>query len=144
MSNQPSQGGCLCGKIRYEFSVTPTMIANCYCRDCQKVTGSQFTTILAIPGSELVVSGMETGEFTVNVSENRKVKRQFCPACGTQLFTHADLLPDTVCIKVTTLDNPVGFRPTINFFLQSALPWSPVDASLIDAGTTQDGLSQLE
>ena len=35
------RGGCLCGKIRYEFKQEDVISAgNCHCKDCQKATGS--------------------------------------------------------------------------------------------------------
>jgi Uncharacterized conserved protein len=35
------KGGCLCGKIRYEFKQEDVISAgNCHCKDCQKATGS--------------------------------------------------------------------------------------------------------
>lgn len=42
-------GWRLCQEVRYEFSEDPLMAVNCYCRDCQRVTGSAVVTVLALP-----------------------------------------------------------------------------------------------
>jgi len=42
-------GGCLCKGVRYEFSTAPLMTVSCYCRGCQHVIGSPFTTVSATP-----------------------------------------------------------------------------------------------
>ena len=37
-------GGCMCKAIRYECSIEPIGMGICYCRDCQKATGSAFAS----------------------------------------------------------------------------------------------------
>ena len=39
-----AQGGCLCGRIRYEVHAEPTNVAMCHCRFCQKATGTAYET----------------------------------------------------------------------------------------------------
>ena len=36
------QGGCLCGKVRYETDGSPERSGVCHCRYCQLRTGSSF------------------------------------------------------------------------------------------------------
>ena len=50
------KGGCLCGKIRYEFKQEDVISAgNCHCKDCQKATGSGKATIVYIPSKSLKI-----------------------------------------------------------------------------------------
>mgnify|MGYP002653869234 CR=1 FL=1 len=41
----------------------------------------------------------------------RPVTRFFCPTCGTGLGTRSPARPDSMIIKVGTLDDPSGFKP---------------------------------
>ena len=51
------KGGCLCGKIRYEFKQEDVISAgNCHCKDCQKATGSGKATIVYIPSKSLKIN----------------------------------------------------------------------------------------
>ena len=36
------KGKCLCGHIVFEVQADPIYMVNCFCRDCQIVSGSQF------------------------------------------------------------------------------------------------------
>ena len=52
------EGGCLCGKIRYEFPRDAMISAHhCHCVDCQKSTGSGKATILFVPADQLLIKG---------------------------------------------------------------------------------------
>jgi hypothetical protein len=37
-------GRCACGAVKFEFDTDPTFIADCYCKDCQKASGSAMAT----------------------------------------------------------------------------------------------------
>src|SRR5215218_1541367 len=87
-------GGCLCKGIRYEFSNDPLMTVSCYCRDCQHVTGSLFTTVSAIPRAAFRLLSEDLGSFTVTAASGRGVTREFCKVCGSSLFTKAEMVPD--------------------------------------------------
>ena len=54
MSNEIKIGGCLCGKVEYEFDSSKVISAHhCHCKDCQKSTGSGKATIVMIPEEDL-------------------------------------------------------------------------------------------
>ena len=119
-------GGCLCGAVRYRFDVEPSLVANCYCRDCQKAPGSAFTPILAIPRHNLELLKGTAARFSVTSASNRRVTRLFCPSCGSPLFTEAEMMPDMVFVKCMTLDDPEAVEPTTNFWTASAARWAPI------------------
>ncbi|MDQ1058337.1 hypothetical protein QFZ23_002238 [Arthrobacter globiformis] len=41
-------GRCECGALTYEFSNTPDVIANCYCKDCQRSSGGVMATYFSV------------------------------------------------------------------------------------------------
>jgi hypothetical protein len=118
-------GGCLCGSVRYAFAATPGFVGHCYCRDCQLATGAAFTTVLAVDRSDFTLLKGEIRPFTVKAASGRDVTRQFCPACGTPLFTLAEMNPEQIFIKCTTLDDPNAFVPVMSCWTGSAPAWAP-------------------
>ena len=42
-------GGCLCGQVRYEADGAPAWTAICYCRDCQRASGSGYMPVMGVP-----------------------------------------------------------------------------------------------
>jgi hypothetical protein len=44
------------------------------------------------------------------------VTREFCGTCGTQIIGTAPVLPDTVLIKVGSLDEPSLFSPDLAIY----------------------------
>ena len=58
MTEEIQSGGCLCGKISYQFNKSEAISAHhCHCLDCQKSTGSGKATILLVPDSSLEIDG---------------------------------------------------------------------------------------
>ena len=56
------QGGCLCGAITYKISGEPIVVAHCYCRDCQRISGAGHTTGAMFPVPQISVTG-EMAEY---------------------------------------------------------------------------------
>ena len=49
-------GGCLCGDIRYHISAAPLFVSQCFCRDCQKATGTGHTTIVGVDAAHFRIT----------------------------------------------------------------------------------------
>ena len=123
-------GGCLCQAVRYEFSTEPLMAVHCYCRDCQKATGSAFATVFGISQAAFRLLQGEPGEFTVTANSGRAVTRQFCKVCGSPLFTKAEMAPGLIFIKAGSLDDPSWLTPSVNCWTSRAQPWAPIASEL--------------
>jgi hypothetical protein len=101
------EGGCYCKQVRYKAEGDPIIKAECFCRECQYITGGGNLLIMAMP-----VDGFEITKGAVKDYKRedleRGVTRQFCPNCGTHLFTRAPGFP-AVIIKVGSMDDPSQF-----------------------------------
>lgn len=115
-------GGCLCGAVRYSSTATPVIQAICHCRNCQRQAGSGWSMIVGVPAAALQVSG---GVKTYHDSgeSGGAVRRQFCPTCGSPLFSHVESSPDLVFIKAGTLDDTSGFTPQVQVWTDSRQHW---------------------
>ncbi len=50
--NKTFQGGCLCGKVHFEFDELLPQVAHCHCSMCRKFHGAAYATIASVPRSK--------------------------------------------------------------------------------------------
>jgi hypothetical protein len=102
------EGGCYCGGVRYKAEGDLILKAECFCRECQYITGGGNLLIMAMPTAGFELTKGAVKDFTRSDIE-RAVTRQFCPDCGTHLFTRAPGFEVAVIIKVGSMDDPSLF-----------------------------------
>ena len=88
------EGGCYCGKVRYEAEGEPMMEAQCHCRECQYITGGSTNMFLVMPVAGFKYTGKPAEAIHPRDLE-RAVTREFCAECGTHRRDHGrrDCLP---------------------------------------------------
>jgi hypothetical protein len=118
------QGGCHCGAVRYGTEAAPLNQRVCHCRRCQKVIGAAFNARLLFRIDDVTVEGEVA---TVNTSPD--LKRGFCAACGTTLFSRRDSA-GIVGITTGSLDDPSLFKPEMHMWTASKQPWLQLDDGL--------------
>jgi hypothetical protein len=115
-------GGCLCGQVRYETDAEPAWTAICYCRDCQRASGSGYMPVMGVKRADMRISG-ETKAFEV-AAQRGPSTRHFCPTCGSLIFGGVEGPADaTMSVYVGTLDDPSAWSPQIAIFTRSRQPW---------------------
>ncbi len=126
----PSYAGrCLCGDVSYQARGTPLIVAHCFCRDCQRRTGTARTTGAVFRTEQVTVHG-PTASFTSPCESGHEVTRTFCPRCGSALFGRNTRLAETITIGVGTLDDPGAFPPQAAVFVRSRPTWDTTDSAL--------------
>lgn len=115
-------GKCLCGAVRYECSAEPGPVKYCHCDTCRRVTGSAFNIGVPVPAKDLRVTG-KVRSYAHRNDEGRSVTREFCPVCGSPLFTRGT---DTVWIRAGSLDASEGLQPVAEVWTEIAVPWSRI------------------
>ena len=121
-----TEGGCLCGAVRYRFDGEPLWVAHCHCGSCRRNTGAAFATFV----------GVRSGEFRYLCGSPQRfesspgVFRSFCGACGTPLTYEAEKYPGEVHINIGSLDEPGQFRPQAHVFVAEQLGWLELADSL--------------
>jgi hypothetical protein len=122
--NPPLKGGCLCGYIRYEYHGEAGPSSYCHCDDCKRATGGPYTVGVLSETSKLrILSGNVKGHTAI-ADSGRKITREFCPECGSPLFTRAEKLPDKVFIKAGSLDKPGVVTPGFHTWTERAVAWA--------------------
>jgi hypothetical protein len=95
-------GGCLCGAVRYRVEGDLRRLAACHCSQCRRSSG-HFLAGATADRASLTVEG----EVAWYESTPGKVRRGFCPTCGSSLFWERIGAPE-VDIWAGTLDGPTG------------------------------------
>jgi hypothetical protein len=116
------EGGCLCGRIRYESDSEIVRAYHCHCLDCQKLSGTSGLSLLAIPDSDFRISG-ELKFFEKTGDSGSKVSLGFCPDCGSNIVGKPQRLAGMIAIAAGTLDDSSLFKPTLSIFSASAPSW---------------------
>jgi hypothetical protein len=118
----PFSGSCASGAIRYECSAAPLLSLNCYCRDCQRATGSAFTSALVVPTDALQVTQGTPKYHTTKADSGNSTSRRFCSECGSLLLVKVSVVPTTISIAAASLDDPSWHKPRVDFFEEVAAP----------------------
>jgi len=121
-------GRCLCGAVRFESDAAPVAVRACWCRDCQYL-GSGNATVNAILRTEGFRTTGEVREYVSRADSGTVMRRSFCTACGTPLFSRAESRPELVVVRVGALDQPERYGPESFIWTRSKPPWGYVGES---------------
>jgi hypothetical protein len=122
-------GGCLCGAVRYRISGAPAFVGQCYCKDCQKATGTGHSTVLGVLEGNLSVTG-QPAVYTSVGGSGGQVHRHFCPVCAGRLYTAAESSGPVRMVQAGSLDDPNAVTPTVAIYVKDAIGWDRIDPSL--------------
>lgn len=116
-------GRCLCGAVRYESPGPRLFSIVCYCRDCQRASGSGGVPVLGVPRASFAASGPVRAVRTTGGSGEPAV-RNICIECGSLLFGTPESAPDLVTIYAGSLDDSLAFMPEAALFVSQRPPWA--------------------
>lgn len=127
-------GQCLCGAVRYELAQAPARVTICYCRFCQRATGSTQAVLAVLPLADIAATGDLATHEHVSEGSGQAVHLHFCAACGTNVFESYDRWPGMAGLFTGTLDDPgaVPLNPatTKQIFVSSARPGTVIAAGI--------------
>jgi hypothetical protein len=126
-----SEGGCLCGAVRYSVTGKPVRTMNCHCRNCQRTSGSALSTIALFPKDGLSVTGL-TKSYEYAGDSGGKLEINFCPECGAPIFLNILAMPQLVSVKVGSFDDPTWFEPQMDIWTSSRQPWLAGESQRLD------------
>lgn len=134
----PIEGGCLCGAIRYQVHGAPASISICHCQSCRRAAGAPAVSWFVISRAQFtLLSGSP-----VSYQSSARVHRGFCGKCGTSLIYEHDFAPDTIELTTVSLDRSSAFEPTKEIWLSDKLPWVAVNQDLDHHARDTDGTIQ--
>jgi hypothetical protein len=128
--NHTITGGCLCGDLRYEAPAQPQFQSQCYCRECQYISGGHPNAIIGLSARGLRYTQGQPTQFE-RPGKNLPAVREFCKRCGTHTLSRVPSFPDFVMVKVGTLDDPSIYQGSqSNAQLADAQAFHHIDPSV--------------
>ena len=113
------KGGCHCGAMRYEVTGKPFDADYCHCRDCQRTTGAPVGVWADFKAEQIQWLSGELKEY----ASSEKVRRGFCPHCGTSIsYCNIDY-PEYFTVSIASLDDPNAIAPNYHIHTNSQLKW---------------------
>ncbi|MCY7339389.1 MAG: GFA family protein [Sphingomonas bacterium] len=112
--SQALDGGCACGRIRFEAVIDSDDAYLCHCRMCQRASGNVSLAMVGIAQAAVC--------WTTEPDWYRSspiARRPFCSACGTSLGFRCDTDTDKMDLTVAAFDDPSRFKPTSHFGVES-------------------------
>lgn len=104
---ETTDGGCLCGRIRYEVLAEPEWITVCYCAFCQRATGSDRMIEPIFQRGNLQVTRGAPKVFSLpSAGSGKLIHVHFCQDCGSKLLLTFERWPEYVGLYAGTLDEP--------------------------------------
>jgi hypothetical protein len=122
------QGSCLCGAVRYEIRGGVGSSLHCHCVQCRKASGASFTTNASVAAEafRFVEGESLLGQFESSPGQFRC----FCTRCGSPLIKRIAEKPETLRLRLGTLDSDPETAPAAHIFLRSRAPWTVITDDL--------------
>jgi hypothetical protein len=124
MHSQLHQGSCLCESVRYEVTGHLGPLVYCHCKRCRKATGSAFIAVAPIPKAHFKITH---GETCLNTYRSEAgVCHTFCNRCGSPIMAYRESEPDTLRLRVGTLDTSLPTHVSAHIFVASKAEWDDI------------------
>jgi len=107
-------GGCACGRVRFEAEIDNDEAYLCHCRMCQRATGS-----VSIAFKNVKQADVRWLSQPAWYDSSPIAMRPYCRDCGTSFgFQFKEGSPN-MDLTVASFDDPSRFKPTSHFGAES-------------------------
>lgn len=121
MTTKPYQGGCLCGRVRFQISTAFQDFHLCHCQQCQQTTGTAHAANLMTGPDALQWLQGEEAVSRYDVPQ-RSISNAFCQSCGAALpFVSAS--GATTIVPAGSLDQSPPIAPRRHIFWNERASW---------------------
>ena len=118
------EGGCLCGKTRYQLRGSPRPGSLCYCVDCRRASAAPGVAWVAIRREDFLILSGELKQI-----QHADRFRSFAVCCGTPILIRDAVDSEWIDVTTCSMDNPELYPPVATIWIGDRLPWvSGVDS----------------
>lgn len=129
---------CACGQAKLVLSGPPKTVMLCACRDCQKSTGSDHSTLGMWADAQITFIG-DSVFYAKEAESGATIARHRCPNCGTPLFGISSRLAGHQLIPLGLLGEQANqFAPKSMIFARSKFEWDHTSDGLAQYTTYRD------
>lgn len=122
-------GRCACGAVTLRIEGEPVAVRQCWCRQCQHLSGGGPTHNAMFDTGHVRADGRLAEHSYVADSGNR-LTQWFCPACGNHVYAQSSARPQFRTVRLGVLDQPHGLKPAMAIWTEAAPPWAVIDPAL--------------
>ena len=123
----PREGGCLCGAVRYRVTNPPFRTSVCHCTFCQRRTGSAFGVGAYFKKDDFQLLRGELRSYEHRSDESgRWLRLEFCPNCGTTVTWTLEVIPDGRGVAGGSFDDPGWLKIERHSWTRSKHHWFTV------------------
>lgn len=123
---EPGEGGCTCGRVRYQVSARPMIVHCCHCSWCQRQSGSAFAVNALIEADRVQLLAGEVEDILMSSPSGKGQTIARCPECRVAVWSNYYMggLKDRIrFVRVGTLDEPDLMPPDVHIFTTSKRAW---------------------
>jgi hypothetical protein len=124
------EGGCACGRVRYQMTSAPLFVHCCHCLSCQRETGSAFVLNALIESDRLDRLADAPAPFAVPTDSGQPHRIFRCEACQTAVASEYGGVEKLRFVRVGTLDSPHALTPDVHIYTRSKVPWIALPAGV--------------
>jgi len=121
-------GGCLCGKIKFEITGKIEDIICCHCSLCRKAQGSAFATNGNLDADKFVI--ISGADQLTGYEATPGQTKYFCRHCGSPIMSKSTAYPDKVRVRLGTIESDISERPVAHVFVASKANWEELPGDL--------------
>ena len=117
-----TQGGCLCGAVRYRIAPPPLWVAHCHCSLCRRAQGAGFVTWVGVADDRFAIE--RGADVLEHYRSSAAATRSFCRRCGSPLLFRSSHWPGETHVTLASLDDPSGLEPRTHAYWSSRAAWA--------------------
>lgn len=125
------RGSCKCQAVSYAFDGDEQkfgVITICHCGDCRKLQGG--AGVIAVPVEAQYLRWITGKPLITEFESSPGKKRAFCSRCGTPLYSRRDDRPQTLRLRIGSIDTPTAALPQAHIHCSRLPPWASLDLTL--------------
>lgn len=124
MNRAVYSGSCLCGKVRFEITGEIQNIVYCHCSQCRRVQGSAFATNGNVDRKNFhfILGADELSGYESPPGQTK----YFCKTCGSPIISKNTTRPNTLRIRLGTIESDIIERPSAHIFVTSKANWEEI------------------
>ncbi|MBT3371596.1 MAG: GFA family protein [Rhodospirillaceae bacterium] len=121
---QPFEGACLCGSVKFSVQPPSLFCAHCHCNYCRAAHGAAFVTWVGAAEERFQLQDPE-GRLVWHQS-SKQSRRGFCGQCGSTLFFASDLAPGEMHVARALIRGEIDRAPEANAFHDQRVHWAGI------------------